>query len=547
MYSTDEQCVWNGVANFDQYYENILTDETHHQKSEFFDKCGKQHYRLLAYLSTLFNDQVIIDIGTHRGSSSLALSYNPTNTIHSFDIVDKKTNDIITKLPNVQFHLHDLFDATSRQSWHSTIMSSAFIFLDVDPHNGTMEYEFCTYLKDNNYKGFVVCDDIWYFKEMRDNFWYKFDYKYRYDYSNLGHWSGTGILAFDDVTPPIISDYFVPKYNNSNWTLVTAYFNLTKCGDASQSITERDDTYYMSHSLSTLNLPYNLVVFCDKESHAQIKHCRPTYLDSKTKYIICEFDNFCLPNEKTTFSEYRQQIIENRKNKPYQFDDRNTASYYLFCVSRYIMLTNVISENPFNSSHFGWINFCIERMGYQNVSRLDEALHIKRNKFSTCYIDYIPESMVTDTAEYFKYGRCSMCSGFFTGNAHYMYLVCNLILRKFKQYVDMGYGHADEQLYSPVYFENPTLFEHYYGDYQQMITNYVYVYDAPEPPIYNFITRSWQHGNYKKCYECCCFVYKSLCLGKCNLNQTYLDKLHHFMTNSFKQLMLCKDLQIVSL
>ena len=41
--------------------------------------------------------------------------------------------------------------------------------------------------------------------------------------------------------------------------------------------------------------------------------------------------------------------------------------------------------------------------------------------------------------------------------------------KKFIHYVEKGYGHADEQLYSPVYFDNPDLFEHYYGDYQQII------------------------------------------------------------------------------
>lgn len=75
-----------------------------------------------------------------------------------------------------------------------------------------------------------------------------------------------------------------------------------------------------------------------------------------------------------------------------------------------------------------------------------------------------------------------------------MYKVCDLIEKKFLYYLEEGYGHADEQLYSPVYFENPDLFEHYYGDYQQMITNYVEIYEKPEAPIQNFIRNSF----YKK-------------------------------------------------
>jgi hypothetical protein len=175
-------------------------------------------------------------------------------------------------------------------------------------------------------------------------------------------------------------------------------------------------------------------------------------------------------------------------------------------------------------------------MGYTNLIHLDEALSVYRNKFSTCYIDYIPHDLVSNTHEYFKYGRCSMCSGFFTGNNEYMYKVCDLIEKNFLFYLDQGYGHADEQLYSPVYFENSELFDHYYGDYRQMITNYVYIYESPEAPIHNFIKNSFNHKEYKKCYEACKFVWISCCIGKCNMDQNYYQYLISTYTECKKQL-----------
>lgn len=66
-------------------------------------------------------------------------------------------------------------------------------------------------------------------------------------------------------------------------------------------------------------------------------------------------------------------------------------------------------------------------MGYQNLIHLDEALSVHRDKFSTCYIDYIPKSLIDHPNEYFRYGRCSMCSVFFTGNTTYMKQVCHAI------------------------------------------------------------------------------------------------------------------------
>jgi hypothetical protein len=128
-----------------------------------------------------------------------------------------------------------------------------------------------------------------------------------------------------------------------------------------------------------------------------------------------------------------------------------------------------------------------------------------------------------------------MCSGFFTGNAEYMFKVCDLVENKFLEYLTKGYGHADEQLFSPVYFENPELFEHYYGDYLQMITNYKYIYEAPEPPIYNFIRNSFNHGNYAKCLEGCRFVQRSVELGKCELNAEYSGYLAYYTQQAEKQ------------
>jgi hypothetical protein len=99
--------------------------------------------------------------------------------------------------------------------------------------------------------------------------------------------------------------------------------------------------------------------------------------------------------------------------------------------------------------------------------------------------------------------------------------------------LEQGYGHADEQLYSPVYFENPDLFEQFYGDYNEMIANYKYIYDCPEKPIYNFIRNSFQHGNYKKCLESCNFLWNSLKNKTCELNEEYINKLTYY-TNTCK-------------
>lgn len=53
----------------------LMKNEEHRQYLN--QPAGVNHHKLLAYCSTFCSGSTIYDIGTYRGASSLALSYNP--------------------------------------------------------------------------------------------------------------------------------------------------------------------------------------------------------------------------------------------------------------------------------------------------------------------------------------------------------------------------------------------------------------------------------------------------------------------------------------
>jgi len=293
-----------------------------------------------------------------------------------------------------------------------------------------------------------------------------------------------------------------------NWTVVTGYFDLTHMPDASPSIKSRPATHYLQNAVATMNLDQNLVVFCEEHMLSALHALRPPHLLDKTKFVPMSFDDF----EMTT---YRDRIIENRKINP-DPDDRNTASYYLLCMARYAMLKRAIADNPFKSTHFAWLNICIQRMGARNVEELPRVFEGFRDKFSTCYIDYIPKDQLIDAL---RSGRCSMCSGFFTGSAEYMKRFCDEIEAKFLHYLNLGYGHADEQLFSAVYFDNPDIFEVYYGDYTEMVTNYNWIQVRPSEPLRLLIRGSFAAGDYVTCLPACVKLWNSFKKGRADLQE----------------------------
>ena len=458
-------------------------------REEFVGNAGSQHYRLLAYLSTQFYGRTLIDIGTHRGSSALALSYNVANTVHTFDIDDRLAQEWkMTKWANrnIQFHKENLWDPATRAQWRDRILDAAVIFMDIDPHEGPMELEFYQWLKAEGYKGLLVCDDIWYFKGMRDAFWYHIPEAEKVDVTLVGHWSGTGIVHFGlgklglkievQEAPSRATDP-----TGKSWTAVTAYFNLAKRPDASQAIKDRPQAYYMQHANMTMALPVNLVVFCDTDSRAALEALRPAHLKAQTHWIVMEFDEFELVQANYEF------IRATREARGYSADPRNTVSYYLFCMLRYVMLQRAMTENVFGSTHFAWVNICIERMGWKSGVVFPLIWSEFRDKFSTCYIDYQPRKWLTNLEEYYKWGRCGMCSGFFTGSREYMGRFCDAVLAKFAEMTARGLGHADEQLFSLVFFDQPDIFEFYLGDYTEMIINYGWVRNRPAEPVRNVL------------------------------------------------------------
>jgi hypothetical protein len=361
------------------------------------------------------------------------------------------------------------------------------IFMDIDPHDGPMELEFYHWLKTEGYRGLLVCDDIWYFKGMRDNFWYHISQADKVDATLVGHWSGTGIVHFGigglglsiNVAETAPSRASTPV--GKSWTAVTAYFNLTKRPDASDAIKARSQEYYMQHANMTMAQPVSLVVFCDSDSKAALEAMRPEHLREKTHWIVREFEEFPLVQANYEF------IQASRQARGYAADPRNTTSYYLFCMLRYVMLQEAIKLNVFNSTHFAWCNICIERMGWKSGVLFPHVWSEFRDKFSTCYIDYQSKKWQDNLEEYYRFGRCGMCSGFFTGRIDFMSEFCETILAKFAEVTARGLGHADEQLFSLVFFEKPDLFEFYIGDYTEMIVNYGWVRDRPTEPVNNVL------------------------------------------------------------
>ncbi len=176
----------NVLDNKHMAFVDKITCEEH--KQYYVDLSGREHYRLLSYLSEQIFDTQILDIGTFKGCSALAFASNSTNKVFSFNTVDQ----LQVKDPpsNITFIVGDVMHLR----YVSLIQESKIIMLDT-MHDGSFEVQFLRHLMDNGFRGKLILDDI-HLNPAMENFWADIQLP-KIDITHIGHSTGTGIVTFN--------------------------------------------------------------------------------------------------------------------------------------------------------------------------------------------------------------------------------------------------------------------------------------------------------------------------------------------------------------
>jgi len=166
---------------------------------------GVQEYRLYSYLSTFFNNTIILDIGTSHGTSAIALSHNINNKVISYDIVNciNNNNKYIYTKENIEFKIKNVLDDLTFEF----IKNIKLIVIDID-HYGNSEKEIIDKLFELKFSGIILLDDVFNHPDIiinkaMNNLWESISYDniIKYDITKYAHWSGTGIILMNtDIT-----------------------------------------------------------------------------------------------------------------------------------------------------------------------------------------------------------------------------------------------------------------------------------------------------------------------------------------------------------
>ena len=165
---------------------------------------GEEHYKLLGYITHTLTNVKILELGTHNGTSSTALSDNPTNQVRTYDVEDLYNNNhngVYNNITRIVGNMGtkdnpykgNIFDLNEQHY----MLEADFIFLDT-AHLGDFEWKVYEYLRDNNYKNFIIFDDI-HLELAMQKFWSKIPNDIKYDITEIGH--GLGMNSRGKPTP----------------------------------------------------------------------------------------------------------------------------------------------------------------------------------------------------------------------------------------------------------------------------------------------------------------------------------------------------------
>ena len=287
-----------------------------------------------------------------------------------------------------------------------------------------------------------------------------------------------------------------------NCTLTTACFDLTKFHSECRSLSDTID--YM---MPLLNTECYLVIYTDYILIDAIKDIRKEF-DELTIYIVSDF-------EELEFYKYIDIVKSNREEYWPSKDDRTCAESHLLCSNKFNFVLQTMELNPFGTKMFGWIdsnvgpNFTKICTNFKYEYLLD-ILNINSNKFHIQILNVVDKKYKTNKKDYYQKYQWLVCGCLFITEKEIGKQILNRLNEIFIETTLMGYGHGEEMYYLEVLDEFYDDIEKSYGDYKQIINNFINPTENLRYIFYYVIGNYLKLKYYKECYHCCKKVLNSI-------------------------------------
>lgn len=322
------------------------------------------------------------------------------------------------------------------------------------------------------------------------------------------------------------SNMEAPKYPI---TIVTMFYNIRKKDNDICDFHRKQEQFFAlgSEFILQLNIPLFICMDADDTEFYEfvMNRRKELHLDHIT---FCFRENF----EHSYFYKYINQLKTLQENfKIINGNPRHeTPLYITLNNNKFYYMENAISTNPFNSTHFVWMDFGINHVA-KEPQTITQWITQTPNKIKQLCIN--PYLETGDVKDVFRFIYHHTAGGLFSGSKENMLKYIELFKAKVEQIYNDGWYQIDEAIMTIIQRENRELFEFYYGDYEGIIANYV-------KPLYSHALilkgceKTLKHNNTKEAYLIIMYLlgYFSIDFGE--FSNTIYDKSRYMeLLNSF--------------
>jgi hypothetical protein len=294
-------------------------------------------------------------------------------------------------------------------------------------------------------------------------------------------------------------------------TLVTACFDLHKYNPKCRTT---EECLHLIDPL--LQIPVYLVIYGSKTTIPAIRARRHKY-DAITQYIEMEITDLW------TY-QFLDQVKQNRAKYWPTRDKRTCAESHIICCNKFDFVMETISINPFNTTHFGWIDAYLgtpkvtpkvhqhqtptpalsegntagapapaptaslapaphglricENYTQTTIPRILRTIadEWKSSKFHIQILNACEKRFKEpeNKREYYNQYRWITCGGFFVTAPDAGIAILSRLKEIFVETTMAGYGHGEEMFYLEVLDEYKDQIRGTYGDYGQILDNFIY-------------------------------------------------------------------------
>lgn len=243
-------------------------------------------------------------------------------------------------------------------------------------------------------------------------------------------------------------------------TFVTCLFD---CHDGTEY---KADNYYFARSLRTLYIDAPMVIFCDSHYVKKFKGIREALGYDKTLVIDMSIKDLML-------FKYLD-LVKKREG-------RVTREMSIVQGSKAELVLRVLKENPFNTTHFAWID--INQLSKHPHNTLNyfkpdvyeiiqQIVNNPHDKFAITVLGSWNTNAYKDLDKFYSTYPYIVAGGFFTTDLESGLFLLPKVLEVTEKHTKGGYLWSEESIYAEIIDEFEDKFTLLLGDYQDSFENY---------------------------------------------------------------------------